>query len=251
MAQKSNVICLFDIDGTLTLPRQQISDEMESVLQKLKEKVTVALVGGSDLAKISEQMSIAGQEVTQRYEYVFSENGLVAHRDGKLLAEESILKFMGEEKLQEFINYALKCLSELTLPCKRGNFIEFRKGLINVCPVGRSCSQAERDEFAAYDKAHNIRQALVDKFKKQFADAGLRFVIGGQISIDVFPEGWDKRFCLRYVEGQFSDIHFFGDKTMPGGNDHEIFEDPRTKGHTVTCPTDTIKLLRELFLNSS
>jgi hypothetical protein len=24
--------------------------------------------------------------------------------------------------------------------------------MINVCPVGRSCSQAQRDEFAAYDK---------------------------------------------------------------------------------------------------
>ena len=27
-------------------------------------------------------------------------------------------------------------------------------------------------------QAHNIRQGLVDKFKKQFADAGLQFVIG-------------------------------------------------------------------------
>lgn len=44
------------------------------------------------------------------------------------------------------IKYRL-CVSRI-----RGNFIEFRKGLINVCPVGRSCSQAERDEFAAYDK---------------------------------------------------------------------------------------------------
>ena len=34
----------------------------------------------------------------------------------------------------------------------RGTFIEFRSGLINVSPIGRSCSQAERDQFFAYDK---------------------------------------------------------------------------------------------------
>lgn len=34
---------------------------------------------------------------------------------------------------------------------------------------------------------------------------------------------------------------------MKGGNDYEIFMDPRTIGHTVTSPEDTIKQLRELF----
>ena len=36
--------------------------------------------------------------------------------------------------------------------CYRGTFIEFRSGMINICPVGRSCSQAERDDFIAFDK---------------------------------------------------------------------------------------------------
>ena len=39
---------------------------------------------------------------------------------------------------------------------------------------------------------------------------------GGQISFDVFPDGWDKRFCLGIVEkDSYSTIHFFGDKTKP------------------------------------
>lgn len=85
---------------------------------------------------------------------------------------------MGEEKLQTFINYALKCLSEIALPAKRGTFIEFRTGLINVCPVGRSCSQKERDEFGKYDEVHKIREKLVKKFKTRFGDFGLNYVIG-------------------------------------------------------------------------
>ena len=76
----------------------------------------------------------------------------------------------------------------------------------------------------------------------------LFYVIGGQISIDVFPSGWDKTYALNFVEKDgFKEIHFFGDKTAKGGNDHEIFEDPRTIGHTVLSPEDTIAQLKELI----
>ena len=91
---------------------------------------------------------------------------------------QSIKDHVGEEKLQLFINYALGYMSKLILPVKRGNFIEFRDGLINVCPVGRSCSQAERDQFAEYDKEHHIRENFVKDLKRQFPDLGLVFSIG-------------------------------------------------------------------------
>lgn len=64
--------------------------------------------------------------------------------------------------------------------------------------------------------------------------------------MDVFPKGWDKTYCLRYIEG-FDEVHFFGDKTNPGGNDYEIYIDARTIGHSVTSPDDTMKQLKELF----
>ena len=42
------------------------------------------------------------------------------------------------------------------------------------------------------------------------------FSAGGETSFDVFPDGWDKRFCLGIVEkDNYSTIHFFGDKTKP------------------------------------
>lgn len=76
---------------------------------------------------------------------------------------------------------------------------------------------------------------------RSFAHFGLKFSIGGQISFDVFPLGWDKTYCLRYVKAEgFTDIHFFGDKTFEGGNDFEIFTHPEVKGHTVTGPEDTM-----------
>nr|CAB3264966.1 phosphomannomutase 2-like [Phallusia mammillata] len=139
-------------------------------------------------------------------------------------------------------------MSKLTLPRKRGTFIEFRKGMLNVCPVGRSCSQQEREEFHEYDKKHNIRTNFVNALKKEFSDQNLTFSIGGQISIDVFPRGWDKRFCLGHIgKNEYKEIHFFGDKTSPGGNDYEIFTADRTIGHTVVSPEDTRHQVSELF----
>lgn len=36
------------------------------------------------------------------------------------------------------------------------------------------------------------------------------------ISFDVFPEGWDKRYCLDSLDqDSFDTIHFFGNETSP------------------------------------
>jgi phosphomannomutase len=84
--------------------------------------------------------------------------------------------------------------------------------------------------------------------RKKFSDFGLTFSIGGQISFDVFPSGWDKTYCLRHTTNEgFKEIHFFGDKTEEGGNDYEIYTSPDTIGHHVDGPDDTIKQLNELF----
>lgn len=245
MALPGPALCLFDVDGTLTAPRQKITKEMDDFLQKLRQKVKIGVVGGSDFEKVQEQL---GNDVVEKYDYVFPENGLVAYKDGKLLCKQSIQGQLGEALIQDLINYCLSYIAKIKLPKKRGTFIEFRNGMLNVSPIGRSCSQEERIEFYELDKKENIRQQFVADLRKEFAGKGLTFSIGGQISIDVFPDGWDKRYCLGHVEKDgYQTIYFFGDKTMPGGNDHEIFTDPRTTGYTVTTPEDTCRICKELF----
>ena len=86
--------------------------------------------------------------------------------------------------------------------------------------------------------------------KTQFAHLNLTFSIGGQISFDVFPQGWDKTYCLKFIgDSEYEEIHFFGDKTFEGGNDYEIFTHPRVIGHTTTSPDDTMAQCTALFLS--
>lgn len=89
---------------------------------------------------------------------------------------------------------------------------------------------------------------MVATLQEKFGHLNLKYSIGGQISFDVFPEGWDKTYCLRHIkEDEFDEIHFFGDKTFEGGNDFEIFNHPRVIGHTTTGPADTVAQCTALF----
>ncbi|EPR60450.1 phosphomannomutase [Toxoplasma gondii ME49] len=238
------VIALFDLDGTLTEPRQAAEQATLDLLQRLRQTVAVGIVSGSDAPKLREQL---GSASFSSFDFVFCENGCVVYEGGNLVAQQSLASHIGEEKLKEIINFALHYIADLDLPVKRGTFVEYRHGLLNLSPIGRSCSQAEREAFFEMDKRENIREKFKAILEKKFASSGLKFSIGGQISIDCFPEGWDKRLALPYLEGRFAKIHFFGDKTYPGGNDHEIFEDPRTVGHAVANPEETKQLIKSLF----
>lgn len=243
--ERPDVLVLFDVDGTLTPARLTVSDKVRDTLVKLRKKVCIGFVGGSDLSKQLEQL---GPNVLNEFDYAFSENGLTAYRMGKQLASQSFINWIGEEKYNKLAKFILGYLANIDLPKRRGTFLEFRNGMINVSPIGRNASTEERNEFERYDKEHNIRAKFVEALKKEFPDYGLTYSIGGQISFDVFPTGWDKTYCLQHVEKDgFKEIHFFGDKTQVGGNDYEIFVDPRTIGHSVQTPDHTVKILNEIF----
>ncbi|KAL1955053.1 hypothetical protein VTO42DRAFT_344 [Malbranchea cinnamomea] len=249
-----NTICLFDVDGTLTPARLKASPEMLELLSRLRHKVAIGYVGGSDLSKQEEQLGTPAAPVTSMFDFCFAENGLTAFRLGRPLASTSFIQWLGEEKYQNLVDFCLRYIANVKLPRKRGTFIEFRNGMVNVSPVGRNASVEERNEFEKYDKEHGIRKAFVEALKKEFPDYGLTYSIGGQISFDVFPTGWDKTYCLQHLEAEknisgieYSTIHFFGDKTFKGGNDYEIYTDPRTIGHSVNGPEDTMRILKELF----
>lgn len=236
----AKTLFLFDVDGTLTMSRQKVETAMLEKLKELKDAgYYVALVGGSDLTKIQEQM---GADIITRFDYVFSENGLVTYKEGILIHQASIKNYLSEKQLNEFISFCLRYIADLDIPVKRGTFVEFRNGMINVSPVGRNCTQEERIAFNKLDEQQHIRSQMVALLRQKFADFNLTFSIGGQISIDVFPQGWDKTYCLRFLK-DFDKILFFGDRTSPGGNDYEIFSFPGVKGHTVFGPTQLTKQL--------
>ena len=109
--------------------------------------VAFTQVGGSDLAKQQEQLATASIPVTSLFDFCFAENGLTAYRLGKPMTSSSFIQWLGEDKYQTLVNFCLRYIADVKLPKKRGTFVEFRNGMVNISPVGRNASVEERNEF--------------------------------------------------------------------------------------------------------
>ncbi|CAH2306750.1 phosphomannomutase 2 [Pelobates cultripes] len=254
----SVTLCLFDVDGTLTTPRQKVTTEMADFLHNLRKRVKVGVVGGSDFDKIKEQLGEDGLE----FMGVFAEGGDTEYKDCESLLRKPIFGGAGAEILSvNRLEERAKLIQQfwsifgggLRAPCitrGTGTFLQFRDGRLRIAPGARSCSQKRRTDYLCTQlmQKEHFRETFVAELQKQFVGKGLTFSIGGQISFDVFPIGWDKTYCLDILEKDgFSKIYFFGDKTVQGGNDYEIYTDARTIGYSVTSPSDTMRLCKELF----
>lgn len=226
----------------MTASRLPIKDNVIDCLRKLKTKYDIASIGGSDYVKAKEQLASA----FNIFKYVFTENGLVSFKEGEQFHTKRLSDFLGEDKLKEMINYCLEYIAKVDIPIKRGTFIEYRTGMINVSPIGRNCSYQERLDFSEYNKTHKVIEKFRDDVSSKFGSFGMKFSIGGQISFDCYPIGWDKTYCLQFLK-DYDNVFFFGDKTAEGGNDHELSIHPLIKkSFTVKGPEDTIQQINAL-----
>lgn len=272
--KNNNILFLFDVDGTLSPSRAVAPPEILHMLSELRKRVQIGFVGGSDLPKQKEQL---GENVLEMFDYGFPENGVQFYKKNKLISSESIIEYLekyknvyiDEDKLVKcninselkyntqikeylntnqpvytrIVNYILFLLSKTDSFIKTGNFIELRHSMINISPIGRSCTREQRNEFFEFDKKEKIRQTLCKYFDRDLKLYNLKASIGGQISIDLYPESWNKTYCLNHINN--NTIVFFGDMTSEGGNDYELFNHERVIGNTVKNPADTIKQVNE------
>jgi len=146
---------------------------MLQLLHSLRQKMAIGYVGGSDLAKQQEQLGTASIPVTNLFDFCFAENGLTAYKLGVPLASHSFIKWLGEPKYKELVKFILHYVADLDIPVKRGTFVEFRNGMINVSPIGRNASVQERNNFNAYDQEHKVREKFVAILREKFKDLGL------------------------------------------------------------------------------
>lgn len=115
--ENPRIIALFDVDGTLTIPRGEVTPEMMTFMKDLSKKITVGIVGGSDLPKQEEQL---GAGIAKVFPYNFSQNGLVAYKNGELLEIQTISKHLGEDNVKRLVNWVMKYLADVDLPVKVG-----------------------------------------------------------------------------------------------------------------------------------
>jgi phosphomannomutase len=262
-----DTLVLFDVDGTLAVAGQDADIEMLEMLAYLRMSYTVGIVGAAEYEK--QQRQLGGGDLKTRFDFVFSENGVHAFAYGEQVHLQSTEGKLGPENFAFFESELSKTMAAfkdeaaqlldkaapgLTLE-GRGTFLQKRQCTMNITPIGRTPTMT-KDERGLYDKedrAVSFRKRFVADLSKT-CGAGtacnLQFAISGQVGIDLGPVGWDKTFCLQFVDAKmFKTVHFFGDMVHEGGGDYELYEHKRTIGHEVEDADDTLKQMEELFFS--
>ena len=223
-----NNLYIFDVDGTLTPSRQKMTDEFSNFFNKWSDKNRFYLVTGSDLKKTEEQVP---EIYLKKAEGIFTCCGNQAWRPDPHVVN------IGAELIYDNnfeVSKKLKSLLDVILmsspyPHRYGNHIEDRGSMVNFSIVGRDCTQEQREDFFRWDNENNEREKISKVIKQKFPE--LDAVIGGQISIDIYPRGNDKSQILKHIqdyENQKTDGYadneyiFMGDRTKKGGNDYPL-----------------------------
>ena len=205
-------VFLFDIDGTLTPPRQKIDKDFAGFFLQFARDHIVYLTTGSDYDKALEQV---GEEIIAACCGVFTCCGNEFWEADKLVYERS---YYPSPSLVSFLN---NCLNESDYPTQTGNHIEYRKGMINFSVVGRNATLQERKAYHLWDSEAGEREAIANRIlmeSEKFGDVDVS--IGGEISMDIYPRGRDKSQSVATVRQLHSlPIVFMGDKLGENGND--------------------------------
>ena len=203
------MIYIFDIDGTLTPSRNKMDENFHDFFMNFVKIHRVWLISGSDHTKTIEQI---GVDIWKDVERAYQCSGNQLFKKGSLIrSSDWELPIATKWCLEKF-------LKESKYPHRYGNHIEERPGMVNFSIVGRDCTQEQREEYFKWDNEHKERIEFSKELKERYL--GLDAVVGGEISIDIYPTGKDKgQIVDELTDDKFI---FFGDKLHPGGNDYSM-----------------------------
>ncbi len=206
-------IYIFDMDGTLTPSRREMTPDFEEFFSRWANKHIFFLVSGSNLEKIKEQVP---QYILDLSEGVFTCGGNQLWLNGELSYNH---EFKPSDDLLSFLKEQLE---KSKYPLRAGNHIEDRGSMLNFSVIGRDCSLEERLDYFEYDVKTQERANIANEIINRWTN--IDAVIGGQISIDITPKGMNKSQVLNEVKKFYADEEyiFIGDRTMEGGNDYPL-----------------------------
>ena len=220
---KKEKIYIFDVDGTLTPSRLPMTKEFQEFFSEWVKTNKFYLVTGSNIEKLQEQMCYFDIEAEGIFTCCGNQLWIPDPHIVNISAyQEYDNKFKVPKKLNKLLG---TILSNNQYPVKTGNHIEDRGSMVNFSIVGRNCSQVQRNDYYEYDNLTGERKIIAQAVKEKFPD--LEAVLGGQISIDIYPKGNDKSQIMEHIQKREPDAEeyiFIGDRTDEGGNDYPLYQ---------------------------
>lgn len=255
-------IVLFDMDGTLTPPREQFDKRLLSPLRELALYAEIGIVTGSDIDYLSSQMKTLIKFSELRYEtHLLPCNGTKHYKPPQrpddsyeLIYEKNMKESLGDGCFKQLMMILLSaqesmCYNKIPLT---GHFISYRGSMINWCPIGRNANKDQREEFVKLDKSvfPSLRKREIDKISYKINLRCKNKVVvklGGETSFDIYPEGWDKTYALKHFPDHT--CWFVGDRCEEGGNDKEIYDEllKEKRSFATNSTSKTINIINKII----
>ena len=210
---------LFDIDGTLTPPTQKMQGDFVYSFLNWSEGKDFFLFGGSSYHSIIKQVP---SSIIRRSSGIFS-----SMANELRIKDEVIYKNEWKPPIS-LLSKLLEWHSKSPYLHKRKKYVESRVGMLNFSVAGRESSYEERLKYFKWDRLNSERETIAADISKNFPHLDVR--LGGMISLDIQPKGFNKSQAVRYVRNlkdlkgspnKYDIIYFFGDKGFEGGNDYD------------------------------
>jgi len=230
-------IVLFDMDGTLTPPREEFDKKLLESLRELSLFAEIGIVTGSDIDYVKSQMKTIIRFSELRYEtHLLPCNGTKHYMPPKfpddsyeLVHEMDMEKHLSKGCFRQLMmilaaSQENMCYSEIPLT---GHFISYRGSMINWCPIGRNANPEQRKQFIEIDNSvsPSLRTRELGKLSYRInlrCRNDIAVKLGGETSFDIYPKGWDKTYALKHFPDHI--CWFVGDRCGEGGNDKEIYD---------------------------
>ena len=210
---------LFDIDGTLTPPTEKMQGDFVYNFLNWSQGKDFFLVGGSSYHSIIKQVP---SSIIRRSSGIFSSMA------NELRIEDEVIYKNEWKPPISLLSKLLEWHSKSPYLHKRKKYVESRVGMLNFSVAGRESSYEERLKYFKWDRLNSERETIAADISKNFPHLDVR--LGGMISLDIQPKGFNKSQAVRYVRNlkdlkgspnKYDIIYFFGDKGFEGGNDYD------------------------------
>tara|TARA_Y100001973_G_scaffold96182_1_gene150576 strand:- start:346 stop:1137 length:792 start_codon:yes stop_codon:yes gene_type:complete len=256
-------IVLFDMDGTLTPPREHLDYSLVETLSELCRHAEIGIVSGSDYDYIMQQCGFLTQKDDIKLKmHILPCNGTkhcappsYKHQNYKMICSKDMRSKIGGAKfhamMKRLVDYQNHIVSHYEIPLT-GHFISYRTSLINWCPIGRNALNSDRERFVDFDKSFGsttFRETVLQQMEEEFKNAKIPVTVklGGETSFDIYPNGWDKTLALSLFQGY--EIYFVGDRCGEGGNDKAIYDRLQPdNSFWVKDTKETKKIIKEVII---
>lgn len=232
-------IFIFDVDNTLTPPRQKILHNNSKIFTSFITAHKTYLVSGSDYEKLQWQLPA---NILDQCAGVFTCLGNCYHVKNQLKFKNSFEQLSNQDLRSDINNF----INNSKTPIKTYNHIEERIGMINISSIGRAASIEQRKIYHDFDNIEQERKKFVNFLinKYDYLDVS----VGGEISIDISVKGFNKSQILNHLPNK-NNLVFFGDRCHNGGNDEPLAAEIIKLSGTVYNVKDyieTFKILSKL-----